>query len=102
MDDETLARIARALGHPARVRIVRLLSEQSECRGAEVFSELPLAQSTISEHLRVLKKAGLVTSKPVGTAMMYCLDRESLRMFAAALEELPATASDCVITSTGC
>lgn len=73
MDDDTIARVARALAHPARVRILRLLADQTECRGAEVFSELPLAQSTVSEHLRVLKEAGLVTSQPAGTSMVYCI-----------------------------
>ena len=66
MTDEQMALVAQALAHPARVRILRLLADQTECRGAEVFSELPLAQSTVSEHLRVLKEAGLVTSHPVG------------------------------------
>jgi len=72
-DDTRVASVARALAHPARVRIVELLAAETECRGADVFSELPLAQSTISEHLRILKDAGLITSRPVGTGMVYCL-----------------------------
>ncbi len=76
-----MALVAKALAHPARIRIVRLLAAQTECRGHEVFSELPLAQSTISEHLRVLKESGLVRSKPVGTAMTYCLIASELETF---------------------
>jgi len=85
-DSEHLALVARALSHPARIRILQLLAEQSECKGAEVFSELPLAQSTISEHLRVLKEAGLVSAHPVGTAMTYCLVSERIAAFTHALD----------------
>lgn len=92
VDDEKLAERAKALGHPARVRIVRLLAAQSECRGADVFSELPLAQSTVSEHLRVLKDAGLVSARPEGTSMAYCLDMAALAEFTDALEEIAADA----------
>lgn len=88
-DDEVIAGLARALGHPARVRIVRLLAAQRECRGAEVFSELPLAQSTISEHLRILRDAGLVTARPLGTSTVYCLAPQGLRALA---EEIGAIA----------
>lgn len=81
MTDDRIALIAKALAHPARVRIVRLLAEQTECRGHDVFTELPLAQSTVSEHLRVLKEAGLVSSRPLGTAMVYCLAPDVLEAF---------------------
>jgi ArsR family transcriptional regulator len=77
MNDEALAAVAHALAHPARVRILRLLAGQTECRGVDLFSELPLAQSTVSEHLRVLKEAGIVSSRPVGTAAVYCIVPEA-------------------------
>lgn len=77
-DNDRVAALARALGHPARVQIVELLASQSTCRGADVFGELPLAQSTVSEHLRVLREAGIVDSSPEGPAMLYCLDRSAL------------------------
>lgn len=92
MDDEMLAIRSKALGHPARIRIVRLLAAQSECRGAEVFSELPLAQSTVSEHLRILKEAGLVSARAEGTSMTYCLDATALAELADALAALRAEA----------
>lgn len=102
MNDEQMALVAKALSHPARIRIVSLLAEQTECRGHEVFSELPLAQSTISEHLRVLKEAGLVTSTPVGTAMLYCLAPSVLDEFRQAIGELTAHATGCASGRGGC
>ena len=88
MTDEQVALIARALAHPARLRILRLLAVEPECRGYEVFSELPLAQSTVSEHLRVLREAGLIESHPVGVTMVYCLVLPTLAEFHAALGEV--------------
>ena len=96
MDDETLAGVARALAHPARVRIIRLLSTQSECRGADVFSGLPLAQSTISEHLRVLKEAGLVNARPEGTSMVYCVVPAVLDGFATSIRGMAEAAPGCL------
>lgn len=98
MNDGRMALVARALAHPARIRIVRLLAAQTECRGHEVFSELPLAQSTISEHLRVLRDAGLVTSHPVGTAMVYCLVPSVLDELCASVAGITASAVACGTT----
>ena len=102
MDDEQMALIAKALAHPARIRIVRLLAEQSECRGKEVFAGLPLAQSTVSEHLRVLKGAGLLESHPVGTAMVYCLAASVLDEFNRAVRDISDNAVTCDAQSEGC
>lgn len=95
MRDQSLSDIARALGHPVRVRIIRLLAEESECRGADVFSSLPLAQSTISQHLRVLRDAGLVASHPVGTGSVYCLVPSVLEEFAREALSLAQSAPAC-------
>jgi ArsR family transcriptional regulator, arsenate/arsenite/antimonite-responsive transcriptional repressor len=94
-DDERIASVARALAHPARIRILRLLAEQTECRGADVFGELPLAQSTISEHLRVLKAAGLISSRPEGVSMLYCI-------VPGALDELGSAVGAIVSRAAGC
>lgn len=102
MTDEQIARVAKALSHPARVRIVALLAAQTECRGHEVFSELPLAQSTVSEHLRVLKEAGLVTSKPVGSATVFCLTAPVLDEFRHSVGGLTAGAATCSAEKEGC
>jgi ArsR family transcriptional regulator, arsenate/arsenite/antimonite-responsive transcriptional repressor len=95
LDDDRTAEIAKALGHPARIRIVRMLAAQSECAGAELFSGLPLAQSTISEHLRVLKDAGLVHARPVGTGMVYCVEAGPLAEFAGSIAGIADTAPAC-------
>jgi ArsR family transcriptional regulator len=95
MDDHRIAAIAHALGHPARVRIMRLLAAQDSCRGTEVFAELPLAQSTISQHLAVLKKAGLVHATPSGTSMLYCITAEPLSELSEALGDLVARRPTC-------
>lgn len=88
MDHDVIAGVARALAHPARMRILELLAAQSECRGHDLFSELPLAQSTVSEHLRVLKEAGLVESRTVGTSAVYCLVAAPIAGFRDALGAL--------------
>ena len=94
-DDDQIASVARALAHPARVHIVRLLATQSECRGAEVFTDLPLAQSTISEHLRVLKDAGIISSRPVGTSNVNCIVPEVLVLLSDALTEIISATPNC-------
>ncbi len=67
-----LARVAHALGHPARVSIVRYLAAQDGCVAGEIFEQLDLAQSTVSQHLRVLKEAGVVHSSAHGNRTYYC------------------------------
>ncbi|NTU70783.1 MAG: helix-turn-helix transcriptional regulator [Coriobacteriia bacterium] len=92
---DRLAEIAKALSHPARIAIVRMLAEQSECSGAEIFSGIPLAQSTISEHLRVLKEAGIVHATPVGTSMVYCVTVDPLAELAASLSDIATSTPSC-------
>ncbi|HET6351998.1 MAG TPA: metalloregulator ArsR/SmtB family transcription factor [Coriobacteriia bacterium] len=103
---ERIAGIAKALGHPTRVQIVELLARQAECRGADVFGELPLAQSTISEHLKVLREAGIVDSSPDGPAMVYCLAPEALSAVASfvsrILEERACCTSSGACSTGGC
>jgi len=95
VDDERIAQVARALGHPARVRILRVLAAQDACMGGEIFSELPLAQSTISQHLAVLKDAGVVRATPRGTSMVYCIAEGPLADLTDALDDLIAEHPSC-------
>jgi ArsR family transcriptional regulator len=81
--DEELARLTKALGHPARVRILRLLSRKEARVCSQIVDELPLAQSTVSEHLRILKEAGLVRSSQDGPRVGYCIDFDGLRKLKA-------------------
>lgn len=83
-----MARIARAVGHPTRVRILRLLAEQPQCCGSELFAEMQLPQSTVSQHLAVLKESGLVHATPRGTSQVYCVTPEPLLEVLAELEAL--------------
>ncbi len=81
--DAALAELAKALGHPARVQILRLLSRRSACVCGDLVDELPLAQSTVSQHLKVLKQAGLIRSEVAGQRVGYCLDPRALRRLKA-------------------
>jgi ArsR family transcriptional regulator len=80
-DDERLATMASALGHPVRVAIVRLLSERGDCVCGSIVDEFPLAQSTVSQHLKVLKEAGLVQGEVDGPRVCYCVNREAVGRF---------------------
>ncbi len=79
--DELLAAMARALSHPARVRILRLLLERNECIGGEVVAAVGLAQSTVSEHLRILREAGLVEAESRPPRTCYRVRRDSVERF---------------------
>lgn len=81
--DARFARICKALGHPLRARIVRFLAERDECIVGELASHFGVAQSTMSEHLRVLKAAGVVQGTIEGPRTCYCLDPRNLGWFGA-------------------
>ena len=81
LDAHTFAEICKALGHPARIRIVEHLKTIDTCICGEIVQILPLAQSTVSQHLKVLKTAGLVKGAVEGPRTCYCLDREILERF---------------------
>ncbi|WP_220336951.1 MULTISPECIES: helix-turn-helix transcriptional regulator [unclassified Wenzhouxiangella] len=89
--DERIAEVARALGHPARVRIVRLLLERDRCIGGDIVDEIGLAQSTVSEHLRILKDAGIVVGEIERPRVCYSLSSERL----TALSELISQVESC-------
>ena len=78
-DDEELARGAKALGHPARVAIVRLLLARGECVCGGIVDRLPLAQATVSQHLKVLKESGLIQGEVDGPKVCYCVNAEKLK-----------------------
>ncbi len=76
--DAELSRLAWALAHPARVRILRLLKDRA-CVCGEIVEALPLAQSTVSQHLKILKETGLVQGEVEGPKVCYCIAPEALR-----------------------
>lgn len=83
-DDETrLAGMMKALGHPARMQIVRYLAAHPGCITGDLVDVLPLAQATVSQHLKVLRESGLICGVIDGPATCYCLDPENLAWFRA-------------------
>jgi len=88
--DEQLARLARALSHPARVAIVCHLATRGTCVCGEIVKILPLAQATVSQHLKVLKEAGLVQGEVDGPRTCYCVNPETVKRFQSLVAELPA------------
>lgn len=86
--DEELAVLAKALGHPARVQIMRLLIARTECICGEICGEIPLAQSTISQHLKVLKNAGLIMGEIDGPRVCYCINPARLARLKALIGAL--------------
>ena len=77
--DREIAAVARALGHPARVAILRLLLEGGECVCGRIVEVMPLAQATVSQHLKVLKEAGLVRGEVDGPRVCYCAHPDAVR-----------------------
>ncbi len=88
--DEELAGLAKALGHPARVRILRFLLEREECMAGAIVHELPLAQSTVSQHLKVLREAGLIHGEVDGSRICYCADETRIERLRGLLDGLAA------------
>jgi ArsR family transcriptional regulator len=77
-DDQTIATLCKALGHPARVAILRHLLQVDRCICGEIVNILPLAQSTVSQHLKQLKEAGLIRGEIDGPRSCYCADTKRL------------------------
>ncbi|HUZ59697.1 MAG TPA: metalloregulator ArsR/SmtB family transcription factor [Hanamia sp.] len=83
--DNNIAKYARALSHPARVAILRLLIQKNACICGDIVDELPLSQSTVSQHLKELKAAGLIQGDIDGAKVCYCIDEKEWK---AAKEKL--------------
>lgn len=79
MNDEThLAELCKALGHPARIRIIRFLAQRQDCCCGPIVDEIGLAQSTVSQHLKILKDAGIIQGTIDGKNTCYCIADGSL------------------------
>ncbi len=85
---ESLATLAWAIAHPARVRIVRLLLSRDACVCGEIVDEMPLAQSTVSQHLKILKESGLVQGEVDGPKVCYCINPARLQELKALVASL--------------
>ena len=80
-DEERLTKMMKALGHPARMQIFRFLRENPQCFTGDIVDVLPLAQATVSQHLKVLRDVGLICGTIEGPATSYCLDDDSVAWF---------------------
>ncbi len=77
-EQNEIAAIAKVLGHPARIAILQYLSEKKACVCGDIVDELPLSQSTVSQHLKELKKAGLINGEIEGPTVCYCIDAKTI------------------------
>jgi ArsR family transcriptional regulator, arsenate/arsenite/antimonite-responsive transcriptional repressor len=80
--------IAKAIGHPARMRILQYLSKSKTCICNDIVEELGLAQPTISQHLKELKSAGLIKGTVEGKSICYCIDKKTIKQLRLFLKEL--------------
>ena len=89
--NDQLAAIAKAIAHPARIQIIRLLLSKPSCIGGEITSEVGLAQSTVSEHLRILKTAEIVTGEIEHPRVCYSLNPEQLLPLLDLLQQIASS-----------
>lgn len=88
IDDERVAALCRALGHPHRVAILRFLIAQESCFAGEIAEQLPVAASTVSQHLNLLREAGLIRGEVDGPRRAYCVEPAALAALKAAIAAL--------------
>ncbi|QQS29536.1 MAG: winged helix-turn-helix transcriptional regulator [Sphingobacteriales bacterium] len=88
VNDNSVAKYAKALSHPARVAILKLLIQKQSCICGDIVDELPLSQSTISQHLKELKKAGIIKGDIEGAKVCYCIDEKEWNLAQSKLNEL--------------
>jgi DNA-binding transcriptional ArsR family regulator len=96
--ENKIALYAKALAHPARVAIIRLLLKKRSCICGDIVDELPLSQSTVSQHLKELKNAGLIKGEIEGVRICYCIDEEEWRQakqYLGSLLDTPLADKNC-------
>lgn len=88
--EEQLARFAKAMGHPARIAILRFLASQDSCYFGDIKEVLPIAKATVSQHLAELKNAGLIHGEILPPKVKYCIHPENWQLAKTLLEEFMA------------
>lgn len=83
-----IAQLAKAIGHPARIAILQFLMKQQSCICGDIVDELPLSQSTVSQHLKELKEAGIIQGEISGAKTCYCIDGNTWKEMEQSFEEL--------------
>jgi len=87
-EDIWLADVAKALSHPARIRILKILNDMSSCMVGNIVDQLPLAQATVSQHLKELKRVGLIDGEIDGPKICYCVNNRNLSKAKSALDKM--------------
>ena len=85
--DVQLSDWCKALSHPARISILRILAARTECQCGELVIDLPLAQATVSQHLKALKDAGLIQGEVDGPRLKYCMNKKNIDRFFKLIEQ---------------
>lgn len=88
-----IATIAKALGHPARIAIIEHLLKVNECICGDIVNELPLAQATVSQHLKELKNAKIIKGNIEGNAICYCIDEKTIEILNTYFSNIVETVS---------
>jgi len=86
--ENKLAKYAKALAHPARIAILQCLARKASCMCGDIVNELPLSQSTVSQHLKELKEAGLIKGEIDGAKVCYCIDEKEWKAAQAWINQL--------------
>lgn len=92
-DETRLAELAKALAHPARIAILKMLAAKNACICGEIVDELPLAQATVSQHLKELKNVGLIKGEIDGPKVCYCLNDDGIKELRTLWTALESTVS---------
>lgn len=95
----SIAKFAKALSHPARVAILNLLSKRQSCVCGDIVDELPLSQSTVSQHLKELKEVGLIKGDIEGATVCYCIDE---KVFNNAKQQLNQLFQKVIVNNNKC
>lgn len=96
--ENKIAAYAKALAHPARVAIIQMLLKSQTCQCGDIVNELPLSQSTVSQHLKELKNAGLIKGEIEGVKTCYCIDEkewQQAKMYLGTLIDTPVSNKNC-------
>ena len=94
-EEAWLADIAKALSHPARIRILKILTDMNVCMCGDIVELLPLSQSTVSQHLKELKRVGLITGEIEGPKVCYCVNNKNLQKAKRELDKLFKKVCEC-------
>lgn len=94
-NENMLAELAKALSHPARIKILQILTDMNVCMCGDIVELLPLSQSTVSQHLKELKKTGLIKGEIEGPKVCYCVNKQMIEKAKEAFNDLLSNVCKC-------